>query len=77
MSESSLLDRLVKERLEKNMAETKQEDILRILHKRFGSAPRDVVKGLKGIPERDQLNALLDLAADCPNLESFRGQFPS
>ena len=66
MIESPVLQRLLRE--------TRQEDIVRVLVARFRIAAPDVEAELNSINDDDRLNELVDLAATCPDLDSFRKQ---
>src|SRR5262245_55036706 len=77
MSESSLIDRLVKERVEKNTAETLQQAILQFLRGRFGSVPRDIAKAVKRVSDAERLNALVALAGKYSDLDAFRAELAS
>lgn len=64
MNESPLIQEL--------MAEKLQDAILRILKARFGDVPSDLVEYLRAVTREKKLNALIDKAAVCRNLEAFR-----
>ncbi len=70
MIESPVLQRL----LDETRQETRQNDILRILIARFRIAAPDLEAELNSIDDDDRLNELVDLAATCPDLDSFRKQ---
>ncbi len=66
MIESPVLQRLLQE--------TRQKDILRCLVARFRIAAPDIEAELKSINDDERLNELIDLAATCSDLDSFRKQ---
>ena len=70
MIESPVLQRLLQE----TKQETKQEMILRILVARFRIAAPDIEAELNSIDDDERLNQLVDLAATCPDFDSFRKQ---
>ncbi len=63
MIESPLLQEII--------AETKQEDILRILKTRFGQVPMEVRNELKSVQKEKKLAKLIDHAVVCRDLEAF------
>jgi hypothetical protein len=58
--------------LQKMRAETLQKAILALLKARFGSVPRDVRRLLDEVLDEDKLISLNVLAAQCPDIETFR-----
>ena len=66
MIESPWLDDLV--------CRTRQKDILRILAHRFGVVPPEMAAGLRNVESEESLDALVDWAMTCPDLEAFRGR---
>jgi hypothetical protein len=66
MIESPLIQELVAEKL--------QNSILRFLLVRFESVPISVEEKLRRIQDENRLNALIDTAARCTSLDSFRSQ---
>jgi hypothetical protein len=58
------------------VASNMQKVILRFLAGRFGPEARDVQPELEPIKSEAKLEALVDLAAACPDLESFRRGIP-
>ncbi len=61
--------------LEKRDAERTRKDILRVLRARLGpSVPREIATGLETIADNARLDELVELAALCPDLESFRAK---
>jgi hypothetical protein len=68
MIESPLLQELLAE----TKRETMKQTLLRLLAARFGSVPQDITAALQAIPDRPQLEELIDWAARCPDLEAFR-----
>lgn len=58
-------------------AEAKAGDIIRVLQARFGALSGNIESSLRAIQSEDRLNALIEIAAQCPDLESFRSQLPS
>jgi hypothetical protein len=70
MIEFPLLQRLLQE----TKQETRQNDILRCLVARFRIAVPDIEAELNSIDDDERLNELVDLAATCSDLDSFRKQ---
>lgn len=68
MIESPLIDELIQEVL----AEKKQAWIETILKKRFGFVPADLMNMLKKVQDEVTLDALMEWAVCCPDLEAFR-----
>jgi hypothetical protein len=64
MIESPLIKEIV--------AESRQEDIVRVLQARFGPVPLETTTRLRKIQSEKKLNDLIAHAALCPDLESFR-----
>jgi hypothetical protein len=62
---------LLKEILEEVRQEDWQKAVLRLLERRFGGLPDDLVERVRSIPEEARLQQLFDLAADCADLASF------
>jgi hypothetical protein len=58
-------------------AEDRQEAILDVLTARFGAVPQNVRKPLRSVVELKRLRALTRVAAQCPDLETFRQHLPS
>ena len=69
MIESPVLIRL--------LAEQAHLMILAALRARFGSVPGDVVNALETITDGDKLLDLSGIAAQCPDLETFRRHLDS
>ncbi len=74
MIESPVLQRLLQETKQETRQETKQEYILRLLVLRFGIAAGDIEAQLNSIDDEERLGKLFDLAATCPDLDSFHKQ---
>ena len=68
MIESPLIQEIV--------AEAKHESILRVLRARFGSVPPKITNAVRGTQDDQQIDALLDWAALCPDLQGFRTKLP-
>jgi hypothetical protein len=68
---------LIKEIVAEAKAETKHNDILRVLRARLGPLPHDVDPLLRGVSDLQKLDELLDFAAQCPDLETFRAKLPT
>jgi hypothetical protein len=64
MIESPVLQELLAWRMHK--------DIQRVLQRRFGALPAEVASKLQSIQEENRLDALLDWAVDCPDLNAFQ-----
>jgi hypothetical protein len=58
--------------LQKWFGEKMQKAIQEVLKARFGSVPRDVTRLLRAILDEEKLTALTVLAAQCPDMETFR-----
>lgn len=58
--------------LQKWLAERMHKGILAILKARFGSVPRDVSRLLREVLDENKLTDLNVLAAQCPDLKTFR-----
>ena len=67
MVESPVLDE-VKDLIQ---ARTSRENVTTFFVARFGSVPADVRASLAGIADPGRLDALVRLAATCPNLATF------
>jgi hypothetical protein len=55
-------------------ARAKADGVLRVVRARFGSVPPSLRAGVRAIDSEERLNALLESAARCPDLETFRSQ---
>jgi hypothetical protein len=58
------------------VAKRGQNDILRILEKRFGPVPSEVNAAVRLVTQEAALNALLDTALDAADLAAFRSHLP-
>jgi len=76
MIESPILQEFEAEFTRKATIETRQKDIVRVLVTRFGDAAKAVEAELKAVAE-DQLEGLIERAAKCRSLASFRKQVSS
>ena len=56
------------------VAEGRQKDILRILRTRFGPVPPEVEAEVKSILDETVLDAAIELAASCPDMEHFQAE---
>jgi hypothetical protein len=65
---------MVQEILAENTQQTMHHSILRVLEKRLGPVPAEVSAAVRLTVDETALDALLDLAASCPDLDSFRAQ---
>jgi hypothetical protein len=54
------------------LAKRTQENILKVLKRRFGKLPHEIATRLRAVVREKELDDLLGLAADCPSLEAFR-----
>ena len=63
---------LIQELMAKNTAQTKHEDILQVLCRRFGRVPEEIAAAVRTIFDNSKLRELLDEAASCADLEAFR-----
>lgn len=68
MIESPILKKLMAEA----SREGQQRAIVRVLRRRFGTVPDDLVGRLQAVDDQDQLDDLVDQAATCSSLEAFR-----
>jgi hypothetical protein len=59
------------------MAQRGHKDIVRVLAARFGSVPPEIEAAVRAIQDESRLDALLDGAALCPDLEAFRQRLAS
>lgn len=64
MFESPMLTKMIAQRFHKVIG--------RVLKARFGSVPRDVTRLLGEILDEEKLSDLNVLAAQCPDLQTFR-----
>ena len=69
MIESPLIKEIV--------AETKHDDIVRVLGGRFGTIPGELTARLGKITSEKKLNDLLAYSGQCPDLEAFRKRLQS
>jgi hypothetical protein len=65
---------LIREIVEDAESRTKAEDILRVLQYRFGPLPADVQDAVRATRDASRLEALLEGATRCPDLEAFRAR---
>jgi predicted transposase YdaD len=63
---------LIQEITERTEVRAKQDGIVRFLAARFKVVPEDISSRLRAVTDLDRLNTLIDLAAQCSNLDSFR-----
>jgi len=63
---------LIQEMMAKSAAQRSHKHILRFLARRFGRVPEEVAAAIRTIYEESKLEALLDEAASCSNLDAFR-----
>ena len=68
MIESPVLQEVLRE----SNVKTTQNLLIRVLTRRFGQLPADLIAALTTIADEARLNTLMDVAVDCPDLESFR-----
>ena len=75
MLESPVLQRFLAEqmapKIAEKVAERMHKAILGILEDRFAPLPAEVVTALRAITDDDRLQALIRLAARCPDLAAF------
>ena len=72
MIDSPVLRNLIDEVEAKAVAKAKQAAIVRVLRGRFGSVPQDLDKALRRKKRESMLDALIDRAATCRDLDAFR-----
>jgi hypothetical protein len=63
--------------IQKFIAETMHKDIVRVLKARFGDIPEAVAARLRRIRKEERLDALLDYAAVCTDLQAFQRRLQS
>lgn len=63
MIESPVLDRFA--------ARVRQQSIVSVLEDRFGEAPDEIVRGVEGIEDEQQLRRTLSAAVRSPDLAAF------
>ena len=63
---------LIQELMDKKAAETRRQDILRVLQTRFGHVPHELGTALQAIEDERTLGELVELAARCRTLNAFR-----
>ena len=51
-----------------------RRSILNVLQTRFGTVPKDLPKQLAKIQDQHKLNALVKVAAVCPDVDAFRAE---
>jgi hypothetical protein len=56
------------------VAEGRHKDILRFLRNRFGPVPPELEAEVRSILDETVLDAAIDLATFCPDLEQFRAE---
>jgi hypothetical protein len=76
MIESPILQEIIADNTRKTATETRQNDIVRVLVTRFGDAAKALEAELKVVDE-DRLEGLIERAAKCRSLASFRKQLSS
>ncbi len=74
MIESPLINEIVAEATQKATQKTTQENILAFLGARFGAVPAEIAEPLRQVHSQKKLNALLNHAARCRDLEAFPKQ---
>jgi hypothetical protein len=62
----------VKERVAKERRDRSQRILLRFLRARFGPVPPETRAAVQAVEDETRLDALIDLAAQCPDLDAFR-----
>ena len=69
-------ERLLAERERKTAEETRRETVreglFRVLRKRCGSVPEELAGQLRALQEQQKLDALFDLALECPDLQAIQ-----
>jgi len=68
---TNLLIKVLGEHIEKGAVQARQEDILRILHRRYTTIPEAVLAQIQRITDPEQLSAVLDNATDSHSLDQF------
>jgi hypothetical protein len=63
--------------LQKLIAETKHDYILKLLQSRFGSLPKETVAHVRRIRKEKRLDVLFELAMECKSLEEFQEKLHS
>jgi hypothetical protein len=75
--ESPLIQEVVEEVVAQAVAQRGHKYTLRFLAARFGSVPPEIEVAVRAIQDESRLDALLDGAALCPDLEAFRQRLAS
>lgn len=68
---------VIQEIVAQTEAETKAKAILAFLRARFGPVPTELAAAIKAVRDQDQLDRLVDSAALCPDLTTFRARVNS
>ena len=50
----------------------RRKDIVQFLQARYGPVPPELTAALQGVEDEAKLDELVELAARCPDLDSFR-----
>ena len=70
LAESPLYQKWMRE----NSCKTKQDDIVRILQKRFGAVPEASAAQVRTVTDLEKLDRAIDDAIECRTLEAFRNR---
>ncbi len=76
MGENYVFDLLMEKGIEKGARQEARQGILKVLARRFGEVPPELVRRINAIEELPKLESLLVEAAVCPNLEAFIPYLP-
>jgi len=67
---------LVQDRIRGELIKTRHKAIAIVLAARFGPCAQESATALETVADEAKLDELLDLAAVCPDLETFRARLP-
>ena len=65
------LEQGLEQGVERGAVQARQEDILRILHRRYPTVPEPVLARIRQITDSERLSTLLDSATDAQSLDQF------
>jgi hypothetical protein len=67
---------LIRELVAENTQQTKHEDLVRFLEGRFGAVPDALAARIKSVRKKNDLDALVFFAGQCPDLAAFEARLP-
>jgi hypothetical protein len=68
---TSLAQRLIEQGIERGIVQTRQQDILVVLERRFGAPPAAIVEQIAQIEDAQRLELILGAAATVTSLDEF------